>query len=83
MTLYNNTVIMSSLGMNFREHSLSTSGHCSVCVNYGVSSGTEFLQVLIYDYQSYCSLQESVCDLELRSRCCSLHKYRTITILSY
>lgn len=56
MNLYNDSGIISSLGYNLREQLLSISGHCSACVNVGVPSGSRFLQIFIYDYQSYSSL---------------------------
>lgn len=52
MNLYNDSGIISSLGYNLREH--------SACVNVGVPSGSRFLQIFIYDYQSYSSLWKFV-----------------------
>lgn len=60
MNLYNDSGIFSSLGYNLREQLLSISGHCSACVNVGVPSGSRFLQIFIYDYQSYSSLWKFV-----------------------
>lgn len=82
MNLYNDSGIISSLGYNLREQLLSISGHCSACVNVGVPSGSRFLQIFIYDTR-VTVLYGNSCDLELRSRCCSLPKYRIITIQSY
>lgn len=78
MNLYNDSGIISSLGYNLREQLLSISGHCTLVFPQVVDSFKSSFMITRVTV-----LYGNSCDLELRSRCCSLPKYRIITIQSY